>query len=120
MLTGRFSRDNKPGEMDFRSGDYSPRWAEGAFEANLALVDEITAIAAAHKVNAAQVALAWVLGRGENILSIPGTTKVANLAVNLGAAEVSLSEDDIARLDPLADKVQGLRYAEAQMASINA
>ncbi|WP_300556119.1 aldo/keto reductase [Maricaulis sp.] len=120
MLTGRYSRENKPGEMDFRSGDYLPRWAEGAFEANLALVEEITAIAEAHKVNAAQVALAWVLGRGENILSIPGTTKAANLAINLGAADVTLSTEDMARLEPLADKVQGLRYAEAQMASINA
>ena len=120
LLTGRFTRENKPDDSDFRSGAFQPRFAEGAYEANLALVDEIRAIAEAAAAQPAQIALAWVLGRGENILTIPGTTRRANLATNLGAADVALSDEQTARLDALADAVQGARYAEAQMASIDA
>lgn len=118
MLTGRFTAENRP--ADYRSGAYQPRFAEGAFEANLALVEEIKAIAASLKVEPAQVALSWVIGRGENILTIPGTTKLANLKTNLGAFDVSLSEDQTASLNALADKVQGARYNEESMAVINA
>lgn len=118
MLTGRFTAENRP--ADFRSGDFQPRFADGAFEANLALVEEITAIAEAMKVEAAQIALRWVLNRGENILTIPGTTKLANLEINLGSGEVDLNDAQMSTLNALADKVQGARYNEQGMASIDA
>lgn len=118
MLTGRFTAENRP--ADFRSAAFQPRFADGAFEANLALVEEIKAIAGAHDAQPAQIALSWVLGRGENILTIPGTTKLANLEVNLGASDIALSEDQMGSLNALADRVQGARYNENGMASINA
>ena len=88
-------------------------------ERNLALVDEIKSIADTLKVEAAQIALRWVLSRGDNILTIPGTTKLANLQVNLGATDIELSETQMASLNALADKVQGARYNEQGMASID-
>lgn len=120
LLTGSFTKDHKPGgKGEFRSGDMSPRWAEGAYEANLALVEEVKAIADEIGATPGQVALAWVLSRGEDIVTIPGTTKLKNLESNLDAASVSLSEAHLKRLEPLADKVQGARYNEMGMAAVN-
>ena len=59
---------------------------------------------------AAQVALAWVLSQGDHIVAIPGTTKLANLEINLGALNCSLTEEDLATLGELADQVLGDRY----------
>jgi aryl-alcohol dehydrogenase-like predicted oxidoreductase len=118
MLTGRYTAQNKPDETDFRTFA-QPRFADGAYEANLALVEEVKAVADASKVAASQIALAWVLSRGEHVISIPGTTKRANLQSNLAAADLTLSADSIARLDMLADAVQGLRYPAQQMSNIN-
>ncbi len=118
MLTGRFTRETAAEVLDYRSN--SPRFQGEAFEANLALVDEVKSVAGARGATPAQVALAWVLGRGEDIVTIPGTTKLANLDANLGALEVSLSDEERAKLDALAEKVQGLRYPEPQMALTNA
>ncbi|RYG28086.1 MAG: aldo/keto reductase, partial [Burkholderiales bacterium] len=66
-----------------------------------------------------QVALAWVLQRADNIVAIPGTTKLANLKQNLGAADVKLTPAAIAKLDSLAAKVKGERYDEAGMKGVN-
>lgn len=120
MLTGAFKKDWQPSAgMDFRAG-MAPRFAGAAFDANLALVAEIEALAAAKKVNAGQVALAWVLSRGEHVVAIPGTTKLANLESNIGAADVKFSADEAKRLDGLAAKVQGARYNERGMGAVNA
>lgn len=119
MLTGRFDASNKPGETDFRSGAYQPRFADGAFEANLALVDEVKEIAGQLGVEAGQVALAWVLAQGDEILTIPGTTKLKNLTSNLGATDVTLDAAALDRLGALADHVRGARYEQTQMANIN-
>jgi aryl-alcohol dehydrogenase-like predicted oxidoreductase len=118
MLTGRYTAENKPGETDFRAFA-QPRFAEGAYEANLALVEEVKAVADATQVAASQIALAWVLSRGDHVISIPGTTKRANLQSNLAAADIQLSPESISRLDKLADAVQGLRYPAQQMSNIN-
>jgi aryl-alcohol dehydrogenase-like predicted oxidoreductase len=118
LLTGRFTRESGPSK-DYRSGDYQPRFADEVYEANVSLVDEVKAVADALKASPAQVALAWVLGRGEHIVTIPGTTKRANLDGNLGAADVTLSVDQVQRLDALADRVQGARYPEQGMRNIN-
>jgi aryl-alcohol dehydrogenase-like predicted oxidoreductase len=97
-----------------------PRFADEAFRDNLALVEEVKAVAGEVGAAPAQVALAWVLARGDEILTIPGTTKPANLQSNLGAANVALTADQTARLDRLADRVKGGRYPESRMANINA
>ncbi len=119
FLTETFSRDHKPGEGDYRGAGGSPRWQGDAYEANLALVEEVRALAAGRGVSAPQIALAWVLVKPETVV-IPGTTKLANLKANLGAAEVTLTAAEIARLNGLADKVQGQRYDDAGMARVNA
>ena len=88
--------------------------------ANVALVDEIEAVASAKSCTPSQVALAWVLGRGEHVMTIPGTTKLENLKDNLGAYAVRLSSEEQATLDQLADRVMGDRYDEQGMAIIDA
>lgn len=118
FLTETFNRDHKPGDGDYRSGG-SPRWQAGAYEANLALVEEVRALASSRGVTANQIALAWALARPE-VVTIPGTTKLANLKSNLAAAELALTADETARLNALADRVQGDRYDAAGMARVNA
>lgn len=117
MLSGRF-KDQSIGEGDFRS--LTPRFQGDAFAANVALVDEIEAVASAKSCTPSQVALAWVLGRGEHVMTIPGTTRLENLRDNLGAYEIRLSNEEQATLDRLADRVMGDRYDEQGMAIINA
>ncbi len=117
MLSGRF-KETSPGESDFRSS--TPRFQGEAYQANVALVDEIEGIASTKSCKPAQVALAWVIGRGEHIMTIPGTTKLENLKVNLGAYNVELSDSEQATLDQLADRVMGDRYDEQGMSIINA
>jgi aryl-alcohol dehydrogenase-like predicted oxidoreductase len=117
MLSGRFKHESLA-EGDFRS--VSPRFQGDALQANVALVDEIEAVATAKSCTPAQIALAWVLGRGEHVMTIPGTTKLENLKANLGAGEIRLTTEEQATLDQLADRVKGDRYNEQGMSSINA
>jgi aryl-alcohol dehydrogenase-like predicted oxidoreductase len=116
MLTGRF-KTGTLGKADWRLT--TPRFQGDAFAANVALVEEIEAVAAQNLCTPAQVALAWVIGRGEHIMALTGTTKLENLTSNLGAYDVKLSEDDLTTLNALADRVKGARYDEWGMASIN-
>ena len=116
MLSGRFKTETL-GEGDWRSS--TPRFQGDAYAANVALVDEIEAVALARSCTPAQIALAWVIGRGEHVLTIPGTTKLENLKSNLGAYDVVLSADEQTTLDALADRVRGDRYDEIGMAIIN-
>ncbi len=118
MLSGRFKKDANLGEDDYRA--MTPRFQGEAYEANVALVDEIEAVASAKSCQPAQIALAWVLGRGEHVMTIPGTTKLDNLKVNLGAYDIELTDDEQATLDRLADRVMGDRYDERGMSIINA
>jgi len=117
MLAG-WSKDWQANGWDFRA-TMAPRFQGEALENNLALVEEITRVASELNATAGQVALAWVLQRAENIVTIPGTTKVANLKQNLGAAEVKLTPAAKAKLDALAAKVKGERYDEAGMKAVN-
>jgi aryl-alcohol dehydrogenase-like predicted oxidoreductase len=116
MLTGRFKTE-RLGEGDWRLT--TPRYQGDAYTANVALVDEIEAVASNKSCTSAQVALAWVIGRGENIMALTGTTKLENLKSNLGAYDVELSNDEQVALDALADRVMGDRYDEWGMAGIN-
>lgn len=116
MLTGRF-RTEALGQGDWRLT--TPRYQGKAYAANVALVDEIEAVASAKSCTPAQVALAWVIGRGEHIMALTGTTKLENLKSNLGAYDVKLSDDERTTLDALVDRVMGDRYDEWGMASTN-
>lgn len=117
MLSGRFKAKSLA-DGDFRS--MTPRFQGDALQANIALVDEIEAIASAKGCTPAQIALAWVLGRGEHVMTIPGTTKLENLQADLGAYEIRLSDGEQATLGQLADRVKGDRYDERGMSIINA
>jgi aryl-alcohol dehydrogenase-like predicted oxidoreductase len=96
-----------------------PRFQPGNIESNLNLVEAIKEIAARRRCVAAQVALAWVLGRGNHIVAIPGTTKIANLETNLGALDFQLTEEDRVTLNELADQVLGERYSPEGMSAVN-
>jgi aryl-alcohol dehydrogenase-like predicted oxidoreductase len=120
MLTGRYASagDRPTSEADFRSR-MQPRFQPGNIASNLKLVETIKAIAAREGCVTAQVALAWVLARGDHVVAIPGTTKIANLETNLGATDCKLTEEDQAALGQLADQVRGDRYAPEGMAAVN-
>jgi aryl-alcohol dehydrogenase-like predicted oxidoreductase len=77
--------------------------------ANEAVVDEVAAVAEAHDVRPAQVALAWVHAQGPDVVPIPGTKRVEYLEQNVGALDLDLTDDELARLDELADRVAGPR-----------
>ena len=116
MLTGRFKTETL-GEGDWRLT--TPRYQGEFYAANVTLVDEIEAVASTKSCTPAQVALAWVIGRGEHIMALTGTTKLKNLKSNLGAYDVELSNDEQEALNALADRVMGDRYDEWGMAGIN-
>lgn len=110
FLTGRFRAPT-----DFEPGDYratNPRFSDDAFERNLAVVEVVRAIAAEHRASPAQIALAWTLARGPDVVPIPGTKRQAFLVDNLKAADLTLTDGDLARLEPLAEAVVGDRYAD--------
>ena len=119
MLTGSFKRDSKISETDFR-GSMQPRFSGDAYAANLALVDKILDLGKSLGVSAAEIALAWIMARQDNVFPIAGTTKLANLKTNLTSMELTLNVDVIAKLNALADQVEGARYNEQGMMIINA
>ena len=120
ILTGRISADAESlEEGDSRRSGYFPRFQGDALDANLALVGEIEKIAAAKGCTPGQLALAWVLSRGDDVAPIPGTKRVTYLEENVGAAEVTLEAADQAALETAVprDAVVGDRYAD--MSSVN-
>jgi aryl-alcohol dehydrogenase-like predicted oxidoreductase len=109
---------------DFETDDYrrsSPRFQGENFARNLALVDKVKALATDKNCSPAQLALAWVLAQGEDVLAIPGTKKRSRLDENLGALDVTLSGDELAAIDAIfpPEAVAGARYAVAGMAHVN-
>ena len=116
ILTGRF-RAEKLCEGDWRST--IPRFQDEAYAANLALAEELEAVALAKSCTPAQIALAWVIGRGEHILALTGTTKLEHLKANLSACDLELSHAERITLDALAARVMGDRYDTWGMAGIN-
>jgi aryl-alcohol dehydrogenase-like predicted oxidoreductase len=112
FLTGRFrSREDLP-EDDFRR--QSPRFQGENFERNLELVSRVEEIAAEKGVTAGQLALAWVLAQGDDLVPIPGTKRRSYLEENVGAVEVELSEEDLRSIDEAAPRgaASGDRYAD--------
>jgi len=109
---------------DFEADDYrrsSPRFQGENFARNLALVDKVKTLAADKGCSPAQLALAWVLAQGEDVLAIPGTKQRSRLDENLGALDVALSAADLTAIDAVfpPEAVAGARYATASMAHVN-
>lgn len=118
LISGHYSRD-KARVDDFRS--HSPRFSGDNLDQNLALVETLRGIADAAGISVAQAAIAWVASRGDDIVPIVGARTRERLAETLGAAEVTLSEEQLAAIEAAmpVDQVAGSRYAEEQMAMLD-
>jgi len=119
FLTGQIKRFEDLAEDDWRR--MSPRFQGDNFQKNLDLVKQINAIGAEKGCTASQLALAWVLAQGNDVVPIPGTKRRSYLGENLAAADVTLSADDLARIDHAAPRgaAHGSRYPELAMGLIN-
>ena len=117
FLAGRFTSADEIEAGDFRSSN--PRFQGENFTANLRLADVVNEIAAEKGVTPAQLAIAWVLAQGDDIVPIPGTKRRSYLEQNAAAADVDITSDDLARLDRELPAVAGARYNEAGMATLN-
>jgi aryl-alcohol dehydrogenase-like predicted oxidoreductase len=117
FLTGRFTSPDDFPEGDFRANH--PRFQGENFQANLDLVERVKAIADEKGCTPGQLGLAWVLRQGDDVVPIPGTKRVHYLEENAGAADVELTDEDLARLDDVAPlgAAAGDRYAD--MSSID-
>ena len=119
FLTGQFkSSDDLPADDTRRN---HPRFQSEAFARNLDLVTEVGKIAAEKGCTPAQLALAWVLAQGEDVVPIPGTKRRRYLEDNLGALDVTLTDTDLQRIDGIMPPgaAEGTRYPAATMASVN-
>ncbi len=119
MLTGAVSSPDQFAENDFRR--IAPRFAGDNFDRNLALVEQVKALAAPKGCTPGQVALAWLLAQGPEILPIPGTKRIKYLEENVGAAAVTLTEAEVKALsDALPPGVAaGHRYTAEGMRGVN-
>jgi aryl-alcohol dehydrogenase-like predicted oxidoreductase len=119
FLTGEIKSTDELASNDFRRN--IPRFQGDAFRKNLDLVAEIRELARAKDCTPAQLALAWVLAQGDDIVPIPGTRRRKYLDDNLGALDVELDADDLARINRALPKgaATGARYAAPQMAAVN-
>jgi len=119
FLTGRFrSIDDLPAD-DYRRN--SPRFQGENFQKNLDLVNHIEQLARRKGCTPSQLALAWLLAQGRDIAPIPGTKRVKYLEENVGAMDVQLDAEDLARIDAIAPRgvAAGLRYPEGGMRMVN-
>jgi aryl-alcohol dehydrogenase-like predicted oxidoreductase len=117
FLSGRFSSPDELDEGDFRR--YGPRFTGENLQQNLKLAERVKELAAEKDVAPGQLALAWVLHRGEHIVPIPGTKRVSYLEENLVAAEIELSEEEVERIAEAVPTAAGGRYDEAGMRTVN-
>jgi aryl-alcohol dehydrogenase-like predicted oxidoreductase len=120
FLTGRFTDPSQLGAADARAQRY-PRFAAENFARNQRLVDRVRAIAQRRSVTPGQLALAWVLAKGDDIVPIPGTKRRMYLEENVAATNLQLTADEVRELEaavPL-DEVAGDRYAPANMRAID-
>jgi aryl-alcohol dehydrogenase-like predicted oxidoreductase len=119
FLTGRFQKPEDIPADDYRR--HSPRFQGENFAKNLRLVDHVQALAKEKGCTASQLALAWVLARGEDLAPIPGTKHARLLEENVGSLAVKLSSKDLARIDEIAPKgvAAGDRYHAQAMRSLN-
>ncbi len=119
FLTGQIKRFEDLEADDYRR--FSPRFQGENFDKNLHLVARIEQMAARKECTTSQLALAWVLAQGDDIVPIPGTKRRTNLEQNVGAIDVALSAADLAHIEEIAPKgaAAGLRYPAAMMGFVN-
>jgi aryl-alcohol dehydrogenase-like predicted oxidoreductase len=117
FLSGRFSSPDQLADDDWRRTN--PRFQPENWEQNERILKGIEKVAEEKGITPAQLALAWVLARGDDIVPIPGTKRRTYLEDNAAAAEVELSDDELARLDEELPDAAGTRYAEAEMPTVN-
>ncbi len=119
FLTGQIKTFDDLAPDDFRR--FSPRFQGENFARNLGLVEHLTAVARQKRVTPGQLALAWVLSRGDDIIPIPGTKRRTYLEENVAAVDIAFTAEELARIDAIAPQgaASGLRYPAAAMASVN-
>lgn len=120
FLTGTYNKSTEFSDGDFRAG--LPRFSAENITKNLAIVDCIKSTAEAKNCTTAQVALAWLLTRGDNVVPIPGTRRISYLEENVAAESVSFTKSELSELEASIDKleVSGERYTEEGMKGLNA
>jgi aryl-alcohol dehydrogenase-like predicted oxidoreductase len=120
ILTGAIAKPDDLEANDSRRSGFFPRFGDDALEANLALVAKVRELADAKGATPGQLALAWVLAQGDDVAPIPGTKRVRYLEENVGAADVRLTDEDLAALEQAVprDAVAGDRYGD--MSTIDA
>jgi aryl-alcohol dehydrogenase-like predicted oxidoreductase len=117
FLSGRFSSPEDLDAGDFRRT--GPRFTGANLEANLALARKVAEIAQEKGITPAQLALAWVLAQGDDVVPIPGTKRREYLEQNAAAVDVALTAEELARIDAEVPRAAGDRYDETGMASVN-
>jgi aryl-alcohol dehydrogenase-like predicted oxidoreductase len=119
FLTGQFKRFEDLAADDYRR--FSPRFQDENFQKNLDLVARVELIAKEKKCTPGQLALAWLLAQGEDLVPIPGTKRRKYLEENAGAVNLKLTPDDLHRIDEVAPRgaASGARYPEHMMALVN-
>ncbi|HMF60582.1 MAG TPA: aldo/keto reductase [Vicinamibacterales bacterium] len=117
LLTGRFRSIDDLDPDDWRRKN--PRFQGEHFLRNLDLAAKVQELARAKRCTPAQLALAWLLSRGQDVVPIPGSTRAERVEENAGAVHIQLSQDELAALDRLAPGVAGERYTEAGMRAVN-
>ena len=118
FLGGRFQKSDELSEKDWRRGH--PRFQGDNFDKNMAMVERVKAVAAQKGCTPAQLALAWLLTRGQEVVPIPGTSSVERLEENAAAVDIQLSDSDLGRIEQAAPRgAQGERYNEHMIKLIN-
>jgi len=119
FLTGAVKRAEEYPEGDFRRGD--PRYQGENFDANVRAASSVRDVAATKGVTPGQIALAWLLHKGNDVVPIPGTKRRKYLEENVGAADVSLTREEMAALDAALapERVSGPRYGEKAMSQVD-
>ena len=117
FLSGRFKSPDDLDEKDFRRS--GPRFTGENLDANLKLAAKVAEIAEEKGITPAQLALAWVLAQGEDLVPIPGTKRRRYLEENAAAADVELGDEDLARIEAELPAVAGERYDAAGMAGVD-
>ena len=117
FLCGRFSSPDELDEGDYRR--FGPRFTGQNLEHNRTLAERVRELAAERGITPGQLALAWVLHRGEHIVPIPGTKRVSYLEENLVATDVELSDEEVEQIAEAVPEPAGERYPEPVMRSVN-
>jgi aryl-alcohol dehydrogenase-like predicted oxidoreductase len=117
FLSGRFSSPDELEDGDFRKR--GPRFTGANLESNLRLAAKVAEIAGDKGITPAQLALAWVLAQGNDLVPIPGTKRRTYLEQNAAAVDVELTAEDLARIDAELPSAAGARYDDAGMAAVN-